>query len=110
MLAKFNYTGAHELGAKSTNHRKCQEDQELDRFRSNRIASTYNASLAQLVRAPACHAGGQGFKSPTRRQIYLGSVMAAYQSPKLLVGVRVPAGMPKFNCCDCHDVWKRKGN
>ncbi len=26
--------------------------------------------------------------------LYLPSVMAAYQSPKLLVGVRVPGGMP----------------
>ena len=26
------------------------------------------ALLAQLVRVPACHAGGQGFKSPTGRQ------------------------------------------
>ena len=29
--------------------------------------------------------------------LYLGSVMAAYQSPKLLVGVRVPAGMPHMD-------------
>ena len=28
--------------------------------------------------------------------LYLGSVTAAYQSPKLLVGVQIPAGMPKI--------------
>ena len=42
-LLKFNYTGSHELGAKSTNHQKCQEDKELNslvRFQQ-RVPFTY---------------------------------------------------------------------
>ena len=41
--------------------------------------------------------GVLGSNPSTPTNLYLGSVMAAYQSPKLLVGVRVPAGMPKFS-------------
>ena len=41
MLSESNYTGERELGTKSTNYRKRQEDKELDRFRSIRTESTY---------------------------------------------------------------------
>ena len=34
------------------------------------------------------------FESIIRNQIYLSGVVAAYESPKLLVGVRFPGGMP----------------
>ena len=40
--------------------------------------------------------------SPVTGTKYLAGVMAAYQSPKLLVGVRVPGGMPKLNM----EVWQ----
>ena len=35
------------------------------------VGYTQFASLAQLVRSLACHARGQGFESPTRRQYSL---------------------------------------
>jgi hypothetical protein len=44
MLSEFNYTWEHELGAKSTTHRKCKEDKELGRFRSIRTESTYKVN------------------------------------------------------------------
>ena len=40
----------------------------------------------------------------TFQNLYLRSVMAAYESPKLLVAVRVRAGMPKQSVCNVNLV------
>ena len=40
---------------------------------SSPVAPTIYGPVVQLVRMPACHAGGQGFEPPSGRQICLGS-------------------------------------
>ncbi len=44
---------------------------DIDRPVSIAFVFIYYASLAQLVRSPHCHCGGQGFESPTRRQLWI---------------------------------------
>ena len=42
-----------------------------------------NGAVVQLVRTPACHAGGRGFKSLPRRHLTIpGNVPVRYNSPQ----------------------------
>ena len=60
------------LRAASPGYFSCLQD-----TRSCNSGPFYSAPLAQLVRSPACHAGGQGFESPTVRQVQCNGGRAA---------------------------------
>lgn len=60
---------------------------------SKPVTSTSFGALAQLVRAPACHAGGHGFKSRTLRQLdtrFSGNGRALYLGKSACACRRVP--------------------
>ena len=54
-----------------------------------------DSAFGETGNHPMLRTSGCGFESCRARQ-YLRGVMAAYESPKLLVAVRVRAGMPIF--------------
>ena len=59
-------------------------------------SSAKNGSLAQWIRAFRYERKGWGFESLRNHNTHASSEMVSWQSPKLLLGVRIPPGVQKY--------------
>ena len=65
------------------------------------VPTTISGPVAQLVRAPACHAGGRGFEPLPGRQFALVAQSVEQQTENLRVGGSIP---PQGTVCGSSSV------